>query len=269
METLAISTLLEAIYDRTGLDFREYASASLTRRIRMRMEAEQVGGVAALQERALRDPDCLERLLESFSITTTAMFRDPGFFREFRARVAPLLRTYPFRRIWQVGCSTGEEVFSMAILLQEEGLQERTRIYATDFNKAVLEKAKAGIFPLAKMKAYTENYLKAGGRGAFSDYYTARYGAARFDPALVRNVLFARHNLATDASFNDFHAILCRNVMIYFNRELQDRVHRLLHESLIRLGVLGLGDKESLALTPHESCYEPLNSHQKLFRRMR
>ena len=198
-----------------------------------------------------------------------AMFRDPGFYRAFRDKVLPQLRTYPFVRIWHVGCSTGEEVFSMAILLREEGLHKRCRIYATDMNEAVLAKAKSGIFPLAAMKEYTKNYLEAGGARSFSEYYTARYDNALFQPSLTENVVFAQHNLVTDGAFNQFNVIWCRNVMIYFNASLQAHVHRLLYISLIPFGLLCLGRKESLRFTPHERDYEALASDDKIYRRIR
>src|ERR671935_839798 len=192
------------------------------------------------------------------------MFRDPSFYVAFRERVAPLLRTYPFTRIWVAGCSTGEEVHSLAILLKEEELYDRTRIYATDINETVLERARGGVFPLEKMKEYTQNYIKAGGKRAFSEYYVAAYDGAQFARSLVDNVVFAQHNLVSDSSFNEFNLILCRNVMIYFDKRLQDRVHRLFHESLARFGVLALGHKESIRFSPFESCFEELDPHEKL-----
>src|ERR671935_1675527 len=195
------------------------------------------------------------------------MFRDPSFYVAFRERVAPLLRTYPFTRIWVAGCSTGEEVHSLAILLKEEELYDRTRIYATDINEAVLERAREGVFPLEKMKEYTQNYLKAGGKRAFSEYYVAAYDGAQFQRSLVENVVFAQHNLASDRSFNEFNVIVCRNVMIYFDKPLQARVHRLFHESLAPLGVLALGHKESLAFSPYAEDFEELDPDERIYRR--
>jgi chemotaxis protein methyltransferase CheR len=193
------------------------------------------------------------------------MFRDPHFYRAFRSKVIPFLRTYPFIRIWHAGCSTGEEVYSLAILLQEEGLYERCRLYATDMNEVVLKQAKAGVFSMGRMQDYTQNYLQAGGRRSFSEYYTAAYDHVVFHPFLKENVIFAQHNLVVDGSFNEFNVILCRNVMIYFNQALQARVHQLLYESLAKFGVLALGDKESLRFTPHESQYEVWERRTKLY----
>src|SRR2546423_3132019 len=198
----------------------------------------------------------MERFLRAVTVHVTAMFRDPGFWRAVRAKVVPHLRGQPFFRVWHVGCSTGEEVYSMAILLHEEGLYPKCRIYATDLNEAVLATARDGIFPLAALQEYTGNYLQAGGTGAFSDYYTARYDRVIFHRALTENVVFAQHNLVTDSSFNEFQVIVCRNVLIYFGPALATRVHRLLYESLAPSGFLALGDKESIKFTPHEACYE-------------
>ena len=267
LETSDIQLLLEGVYDRYGFDFRDYANPSLKRRIANLLRKEGLQTAAELLHKLLHDPACMERFLLELSINTTAMFRDPGFYRAFRDKVLPQLRTYPFVRIWHVGCSTGEEVYSMAILLREEGLHERCRIYATDMNEAVLAKAKSGIFPLSAMKEYTKNYIDAGGTQAFSEYYSARYDNVRFQPSLIENVVFAQHNLVTDRSFNEFQAILCRNVMIYFNRSLQDRVHGLLYESLCNFGFLGLGTKELIKITPHEACYAEVDGIYRLYQR--
>lgn len=269
LEALEIDLLLEGLFRRYGYDFRDYARASLRRRIGNIVQAEGLTGVAGLQEKVLRDPACLERFLLALSVNVTAMFRDPGFFLTFRQQVVPLLRTYSFLRLWCAGCSTGEEVYSLAILLEEEGLYDRCRIYATDMNEAVLHRAKEGIFPLSLMQDYTRNYLKAGGKAAFPDYYTAAYDRVLFSPALKRQILFSQHNLVTDGSFNEFHAILCRNVLIYFNRALQERVHRLLYDSLGAWGILGLGDKETIRFTPHEREYEELPGGERIYRKVR
>ena len=267
-EALEIQLLLEGVFRYYGFDFRNYALASLKRRIWNTIRSEQLTSVSGLQEKVLHDPACMERFLLTLSINVTAMFRDPSFFLGFRSKVVPLLRTYPFIRIWHAGCSTGEEVYSMAILLQEEGLYHRCRIYATDMNEVVLKKAKAGIFPLKLMQEYTQNYLKAGGKQSFSEYYTAAYDNAIFRSSLKENIVFSQHNLATDGSFNEFNVILCRNVLIYFNQLLQERVHKLLYESMGMFGVLGLGHQESLKFTPHEKHYEELEGHEKLYRRI-
>ncbi|MDQ3555624.1 MAG: protein-glutamate O-methyltransferase CheR [Gemmatimonadota bacterium] len=268
LERIEIELLLEAIFRHYGFDFRAYAYASLKRRFWKRIEAEGLQTISALQDRVLHDPAMMERLLLDLSINVTAMFRDPTFYLAFRRDVVPLLRTYPFVRIWHAGCSTGEEVYSMAILLQEEGLMDRARIYATDINEVVLQRARAGIFPLDRMQEYTQNYLSAGGTRSFSEYYTAMYEGARFAPALQQNVVFAQHNLVTDRSFAEFNVILCRNVMIYFDRALQARVHELFHTSLVLFGILGLGNKETLRFSESESSYEPINARERLYRRI-
>ena len=269
LERLEIQLLLEAIFRRYGFDFREYAPASLKRRLWRRIHAEKLTTVSALQERILHEPAAMERLLLDLSINVTSMFRDPTFYAAFREKIVPLLRTYPFTRIWNAGCSTGEEVYSLAMLLEEEGLYDTTRIYATDINEAVLEQARAGVFPLDKMREYTQNYIRAGGKRAFSEYYVAAYDGAQFDRRLIRNVVFAQHNLVSDRSFNEFNVIVCRNVMIYFDRSLQDHVQKLFYESLPVFGVLALGHKESIAFSPHADSYEELDAGEKLYRKVR
>jgi chemotaxis protein methyltransferase CheR len=269
LERLEVELLLEAIHRHYGFDFRSYAFSSIRRRIWKRIEEEGLETVSALQERVLHDPATLERLLMNLSVNVTAMFRDPSFYSAFRTTVIPLLRTYPFIRIWHAGCSTGEEVYSMAILLQEEGLYERVRMYATDINDGVLQQARSGIFPLDKMQEYTQNYLRAGGTRSFSEYYTAAYDGALFSPSLRERVVFAQHNLVDDRSFAEFNVILCRNVMIYFDRTLQDRVHQLFYESLPTYGILALGRKESLKFSSVEDRYEELDSREKLYRKIR
>ena len=210
----------------------------------------------------------MERFLYALSVNVSAMFRDPPFYRTFRKDVIPLLKTYPFIRIWLAGVSMGEEVYSLAILLQEEGIYERCRIYATDINDAVLKKAKEGIYSLDLMQAYTNNYIRAGGTRAFSDYYTAAYDRVILKSSLRENVVFAQHNLASDASFNEFHVILCRNVMIYFNNQLQTHVHHLLHDSLVMFGILGLGARETLKFSPYEYTYQEIDDTSRLYRRI-
>ena len=260
--------MLEAIYQHYGFDFRGYAPGSLKRRLWRRAYAEKVETMSALQERVLHDPAVMERLLLDLSINVTSMFRDPTFFQALREKVVPLLRTYPFIRIWNAGCSTGEETFSLAILLREEGLYERARIYATDINDTVLARAREGAFPLEKMRDYTENYIRAGGKEAFSTYYTADGDTARFTPDLLEQVVFAQHNLVSDAPFNEFNVIVCRNVMIYFGKKLQDRVHELFYESLDPFGILALGHKESIKFSPHEDRYAAVDAPEKLYRKM-
>jgi chemotaxis protein methyltransferase CheR len=268
-EALELRLLLEGVYRQYGFDFREYAPASLKRRVWRRVHAEHAGTITGLLERVLHDADVMERLLLDLSINVTSMFRDPTFYAAFRAKVVPLLRTYSFTRIWVAGCSTGEEVYSLAILLHEEGVYDRTRIYATDINETVLGRARDGMFPLDKMRDYTENYIRAGGKRSFSEYYLAKYESVLFDRALTENVVWAPHNLVQDRSFNTFNAILCRNVMIYFDKELQARVHQLFYESLERFGILALGHKESIRFTGIEDVYEELDPHEKLYRKVR
>jgi len=267
-EEVEVDLLLEAVYRIRGFDFRDYARASLRRRIQNRLMVEKVETITRLLDKVLHDASCMDRFVLGLSVNVSAMFRDPGFFRVLRDQVLPLLRTSPYIRIWQAGCSTGEEIYSLAILLAEERLLDRCRIYATDINERVLERAREGIYPLELMQKYTQNYIQAGGTRSFSEYYTAAYENAIFTPALHEHVVFAKHNLVTDGPFNQFDLILCRNVMIYFNRRLQDRVHRLLYGSLASFGVLGLGAKETLSLTPLESRYAELDAPNRLYRRM-
>ena len=268
IEDIEIDLLLEGIFRAHGFDFRDYSRASLKRRILEVMRAENMETVSAFQNLLLHNAACLDRFLLRLSVHATAMFRDPSFYLTFRTSVVPLLRTYPTVQIWVAGCSTGEEVYSLAILLQEERLYPKCRIYATDISQAVLRKAREGIFPLAAMREYTANYHQAGGAHEFSDYYTAQYDSAMFSTSLRNNIVFSEHNLATDGSFNEFQVILCRNVMIYFNKELQARVHNLLYDSLSMFGVFGLGNKESLKFTPREQFYEELNETDKLYRKV-
>jgi chemotaxis protein methyltransferase CheR len=269
VDEIELALLLEGVYRRYGFDFREYAPASLRRRVWRRVHAEGLSTISALQDKLLHDSACMERLLLDLSINVTAMYRDPTFYVTFREKVVPLLRTYPFTRIWVAGCSTGEEVYSLAILLAEEGVYERTRIYATDINESVLDRARAGVFPLDKMREYTENYIKAGGQRAFSEYYLAKYDGAQFQRSLVENVVFAQHNLVSDRSFNEFNVVVCRNVMIYFDRALQDRVHRLFYESLTMFGVLALGAKESIKFSPFEDRFEDLDANERLYKKVK
>ena len=269
LEGIEIRLLTEGIYRHYGFDFRDYSMASLKRRIWKRVYAEGLSTVSGLQEKVLHDSQCMERLLLDLSINTTAMFRDPTFYLAFRRKVVPVLRTYPFVRIWHAGCSTGEEVYSMAILLYEEGLYDRCRIYATDINEAVLQRAKEGIFPIHTMRENTSNYITAGGSGTFSEYYVAKYDYAIFRPSLRENVVFAQHNLVTDASFNQFNVIFCRNVLIYFNNTLQDKVQNLFLESLENFGILGLGKKETIRYTSVVDNYEVLDEEERIYRRVR
>lgn len=268
LEDIEIQLLLEGMYRYYGFDFRNYAPASLKRRIWNAIRAEGLGTVSALQAKILHDSFCMERFLSHLSVNVTAMFRNPSFYLSFRSIVVPLLRTYPFVRIWHAGCATGEEVYSLAILLQEERLYHRCRIYATDMNETVLRQAREGVFSLGVMQEYTQSYLQAGGKQAFSEYYTTDCEYAYMHSELKENIVFAQHNLSTDGSFNEFNVIFCRNVLIYFNQILQERVHKLLYESLGRFGVLGLGQQETIKLTPFASCYEELMNGERLYRKI-
>lgn len=269
LEQIEIELLLDGVHRLYGYDFRNYALPSLKRRIWHHVHAENVHSISALQEKVLHNRACFERFVLSLSIPVTEMFRDPGLFLTFRQKVVPLLRTYPYIRIWHAGCSTGEEVYSMAILLHEEGLYDKARIYATDMNERSLQQAKEGVYDISKMKQYTKNYLEAGGNRAFSEYYTAQYNSVILQPYLRKNIIFAEHNLATDTSFNEFNVIFCRNVMIYFNDELRDHVHGLFQESLSRFGILVLGAKESIHFTKYSDCYESLDRVEKIYRNIK
>jgi chemotaxis protein methyltransferase CheR len=268
LEDVEIDLLLEALYRVYGFDFREYSRPSIKRRILELMRTEKLETVSAFQNRILHDAACLDRFMLGLAVHATTMFRDPSFYLTFRRKVVPLLKTYPTVQIWIAGCSTGEEVYSLAILLEEERLYGKCRIYATDISRAVLRKARDGIFPLAAMREYTNNYHQAGGVNEFSDYYTAHYDSVIFSSGLKTNIVFSEHNLATDGSFNEFQVILCRNVMIYFNKDLQARVHNLLYDSLSMFGVFGIGNKESLRLTPRAAFYEHLNENDRLYRKV-
>ncbi|MCY1076087.1 CheR family methyltransferase [Archangium lansingense] len=267
LEDIELDLLLEGVVRRYGLDFRGYARMSLRRRVWNMVHAQKLGTLSALQAKVLHEPLAMEELLQHLSVNTTTMFRDPSFFSAFREKVVPHLFSAPFVRIWHAGCSTGEEVYSLAILLTEAGLYERSRIYATDMNAAVVERAKSGIFPMEHMREYTANYLRAGGTAAFSDYYTANYDHAIFKASLRKNIVFAQHNLVSDGTFNEFNVILCRNVLIYFGTDLQSRVYRLLDQSLRRFGILALGRGETLRHTVIENDYDEVDMQERLYRR--
>ena len=269
LERLEMELLLLAIYRHHGFDFRSYAPASLHRRIRRHMENAHVPTISRLTELILHDPTALQRLLHDLSVNVTSMFRDPTFFAEFRRSVVPLLRTYPTVRIWHAGCSTGEEVYAMSILLEEEGLYDRCRIYATDMDSTVLDHARQGIFPVSRMKEYTSNYFLGGGKRSLSDYFTAKYDGALFAPRLAKNVLFTQHNLAMDRGFSEFNVIVCRNVLIYFDRVLKDHTLNLFSDSFATLGVLCLGRKESLRFTAFEHEFTALSARERIYRRNR
>ncbi|MCI3923805.1 protein-glutamate O-methyltransferase CheR [Paenibacillus sp. TRM 82003] len=246
IEKVEIDLLLEGIYRVYGYDFRLYASSSIQRRLHHFMGIERLDTVSQLQHLVLHDPEAMGRLANDLSIPVTEMFRDPEFFHALRKYIVQTLKPLKSFRIWHAGCSTGEEAYSMAILLREEGLESRATIYATDMNERLLSQAREGVFPIGRMQQYTQNYLRAGGRSPFSDYYSIVDDVVQFDPTLRRSLVFAQHNLATDQSFNEFQLILCRNVLIYFNPELQRRVLRLFRESMVTGGMLALGNKEAV-----------------------
>ncbi|MFQ5427648.1 MAG: CheR family methyltransferase [Thermodesulfobacteriota bacterium] len=264
-EDIEIILLLEALYQRYGFDFRDYSRASLKRRIKRRVSLDGFSNISQMQHRLLNDAAFLDTLLQDLSINTTEMFRDPGFYLAMRKEVVPILKTYPSIKIWVAGCSTGEEVYSTAILLTEEGLYRKSIIYATDFNDHVLEKAREGIFPIKAMKHCISNYQKSGGEEEFSKYYMANKKSVIMSRNLSKNIVFANHNLVTDAAFGEMNLIICRNVLIYFNRKLQGRVHRLFHESLVRKGILCLGSKETIDFSGSAHHFQTLDDKEKIY----
>ena len=260
-----LRALLKAIREVYGYDFTQYAEASIKRRSLFFMNSRNMRTIQDLSQALLGDDQVFEEFVRNLSVTVTEMFRDPAFYAALRSKVMKRLATYPFIKVWVAGCATGEEVYSIAILLKEEGLLDRSIIYATDINQHSLHLAKEGIFPMDLMKSYTTNYLKSGGKKDFSEYYVAQYNAALFDRSLRNNIVFAPHNLASDQSFNEFQLILCRNVLIYFNQELQNKVMNLFYDSLCSFGILGLGNKESLLFTDKQKCFDPIDQKQKIF----
>jgi chemotaxis protein methyltransferase CheR len=262
-----LQSLLEAIYQTYGYDFRHYSQASIRRRILQRSTRSNLPDLATLQNKILHDKNFFNTLLMDFSINVTEMFRDPSFYLVLRQTVIPILKTYPIVRIWNAGCSSGEEIYSTAILLREEGLQSKSLIYATDFNEVILQKAREGIFPSERMKIYTSNYQQAGGKESFTNYYALKNNVAVMDNTLKKNIIFSTHNLATDGVFGEMHLIMCRNVLIYFDKELQNKVIGLFHESLVRKGILCLGSKESLRFTNYNQMFDELIAQEKIFQK--
>ncbi|MFH7320671.1 CheR family methyltransferase [Desulfurivibrio sp. D14AmB] len=267
IEDLEISLLLEGIFRHYGYDFRDYSLAHLRRRLRHRLELAGLADLGAMLHRVLSDRGFFELLLRDLSINVTEMFRDPTSYRRIREDVVPLLKTYPFVKIWHAGCATGEEVYSMAILLHEEGLLERCRLYATDFNQVALKKAAAGIYPLEQARLYSANYQKSGGRGSLSDYYQTDHENILLKSWLRKRVVFADHNLVTDSVFSEVQLVVCRNVVIYFNRELQERIFRTFLDSLCPGGLLWLGSKESLKLLKIADRFKELYPAEKIFKK--
>jgi len=269
LEEIEIKLLLEGVAMRYGYDFRDYAQGPLKRSIASGMAGEGVPTVSAYQERLLHDATCMQRFLSGVGVNVTSMFREADVLRSIRNEVIPRFRTYPSLRIWIAGCATWEEVYSMAIMLEEEGLYDRSRIYATDLNDASLTVARAGAYPVDRVLADETGHTRSGGRGRISDFYSITGRSARFHRDLQRNITWARHNLVSDGSFNEFHLILCANVMIYFRPALQERAHRLFYDSLIRSGYLALGQKESLVFCPESSRYEQVRDGVNVFHKVR
>jgi chemotaxis protein methyltransferase CheR len=259
--------LIDAIYLKYHYDFRGYAEASLKRRLSTAPGRFGCKSLSQLQDKILHEPATFSAVLGLLTVPVSEMFRDPTYFRSLREKVVPILRTYPSLKLWVAGCSTGEEVYSLAILLHEEGLLERTLIYATDINPQTLQKATAGIYAIDRIAGFTENHRRSGGRGSLSEYYTAAYGRAVFDKALRRHIVFSDHSLATDSVFAEVHLVSCRNVLIYFNTELQDRAVGLFHEALCRKGFLGIGMKESLRFSAHAQSFAEFAYEDRIFQR--
>lgn len=267
IERIELALLLEAIYRRWGYDFRSYAQASIERRVRAFLPSAGCTSIGELIPRVLHDPDLLARLVGQFSIPVTELFRDPEVYLAVREQVVPLLRTWPHIKVWHAGCASGEEVYSLAIVLKETGLYERATIYATDFNAEVLEQARHGIYDIARLQAATRNYQQAGGTHPFADYYHASYNAVAMDPALRERVVFSTHNLVTDGVFGEMHLVFCRNVLIYFNRDLQDRALGLFTDSLVHGGFLCLGTKEDVQFSAVTAAYEVVDRKARIYRK--
>lgn len=264
-ENKELTELLESIRFIYGYDFTDYAEASIRRRINHFMNSRQIEELETLGKLILRDEKLFEEFIQAVSVTVTEMFRDPLFHRSLRENIVKRLATYPFIKLWIAGCATGEEVYSIAILLKEEGLLDRSIIYATDINQKSLQIAREGIYSVENMKLHTGNYQKSGGKKAFSEYYKSKYNSVIFDKSLKQNIVFSPHNLAVDKSFNEFQLIICRNVLIYFNQQLQNKVIDLFYESLCTFGFLGLGNKESLLFSGKREMFEEIDKKEKIF----
>ncbi|HLP72220.1 MAG TPA: protein-glutamate O-methyltransferase CheR [Bacteroidales bacterium] len=258
-QDIEIRLFLEGVLEKYGYDFRNYSAAFMKRRLVSRMRKSSCGSISEMQHRMLNDPDFFHAVLLDISLNVTDMFRDPRFFASLRETAVPILKTYPYLKIWHAGCATGEEVYSLAMLLGEEDMLGRTILYATDFNQAVVQKASEGIYPIEKIKTYAENYYKAGGKGSFTDYFTVKYDSAIVNNSLKKNIVFSDHNLVSDGVFGEMNMIVCRNVLIYFNRELQNRVIGLLYDSLLPGGLLCLGTKETLLFSKHKDKFRQLH----------
>lgn len=267
IEDIEIELLLEAVYQHFHYDFRHYARASIKRRLLHARNVLGYDSISAMQADVLRDRTMLPRLLNYLTVQVSEMFRDPSYFRALREKVIPHLRTYASLKVWVAGCSNGEELYSLSILFREEGLAHKTLFYATDINPTALKAAQAGIYPLDQIRLFTENHQKSGGHSSLSDYYTADYGSAVFDKSLRSQVVFSDHSLVTDAVFGEMHLISCRNVLIYFNRDLQDRAIALFRDSLARRGFLGLGSKESMRFSDHAAAFSEFVGDEKIYQR--
>jgi chemotaxis protein methyltransferase CheR len=267
IEDIEIELLLEAVYQHYHYDFRHYARASIKRRLLHARSQLGYDSISAIQADVLRDKTMLPRLLDYLTVQVSEMFRDPSYFRALREKVIPHLRTYASLKVWVAGCSNGEELYSLSILFREEGLAHKTMFYATDINPGALKAAEAGVYPLDQIRLFTANHQKAGGHSSLSDYYTADYGRAVFDKSLRSQVVFSDHSLVTDAVFGEMHLISCRNVLIYFNRDLQNRAIGLFRDSLARRGFLGLGSKESLRFSEHADAFSEFVGDEKIYQR--
>ena len=264
---IELQLLLEAIFLRYGYDFRNYSKAHIKRRVLHRLGTSQLSTVSQLIDKVLRDRDFFREFLDDLSINVTEIFRDPEFYKSLRENIIPKLKTYAYFKIWHAGCATGEEAYSLAILLKEEGLLDRCQVYATDFNRKVLEIAKEGVYQKDDIEQYERNYIHSGGKNKLSDYYKAMYGSVMFNKELSSRIVFADHNLVTDSVFADVHLILCRNVLIYFEKNLQENVLNLFYESLVPSGILCLGTKESIKFTRSERLFEIIDEKQKIFKK--
>ncbi|WMJ71844.1 protein-glutamate O-methyltransferase CheR [Cytophagaceae bacterium ABcell3] len=264
-----LEELLSAISKKYGYDFINYSRASIIRRVSRFMEIKNIDTVIDLKDRIVSDEQFFASFIEELTVNVTEMFRDPAFYKSLRENVVPQLHTYPFLKIWNAGCSSGEEVYSLAIILEEEELYHKSKIYATDINQKVLAQAREGIYHISLLKDYTANYIRSGGRKSFSEYYTVKYNHAMFDSRLRKNVTFSVHNLVNDSSFNEFNLIMCRNVLIYFNKELQEQVIELFLNSLCMFGYLVLGNKETLTLSKFRDRFEVIDKEERIYRRIR
>lgn len=264
---MEVQVLLEAVYRRYKHDFRNYAVTSVRRRMQQAMAHFGCAHLGELQHRLLGDPQMFQQALQFFTVQLSEMFRDPPYFLALRQEVVPVLQTYPSLKVWVAGCSSGEEVWSLAILLAEEGLLDRTILYATDINAAALQAAEAGVYPVERMAQFTRNYQATGGRASLADYCTVAYDNAVFDRKLKKQVVFADHSLATDSVFSEMHLVSCRNVLIYFNRKLQDRAVGLFRDSLVHRGFLGLGSKETLQFGAHAQAFDTWATAQRIYRK--